>query len=153
MANRDPMSGVATSAINARGIPTNGLTRDTNPKTTNAHKPRPESSAVFVTWSHLAPSALAGSERLAPANIRAAPTPSQKYMGSKDEPIQPNWIEAKKRPMIANTAPQQPTSEARPAPAASATRSQTLRIAPPQITPERPPGTTPPRPPSSRASR
>src|SRR5215204_7555850 len=36
---------------------------------------------VFVTCSHLAPSALAGSERLAPANIRAAPTPSQKYTG------------------------------------------------------------------------
>src|SRR5215218_3855395 len=132
MANRDPMSGVATIAINARGTPTKGLRRDTNKKTTNAHKPRPESSAVFVTWSHLAPSALAGSERLAPANIRAATTPIQKYMGSKDEPIQPNWIEAIKRPMIANTAPQQTTSEARPAPAASTTRSQTLCTATPQ---------------------
>src|SRR5919107_6054487 len=136
MANRDPMTGVATSAINARGNPTKGATKDTTRKNTNPHKPRTESSAVFVTWSHLAPSALAGSERLTPANIRAAPTPSQKYMGSKDEPIQPNWIEAIKRPMIANTAPQQPTSEARPAPAASATRSQTLCTTTPLARPD-----------------
>src|SRR5918998_4360894 len=78
MANRDPMSGVATIAINARGTPTKGLTKDTTTKTTNAQMPRPESTAVFVTWSLLAPSARAGSERPAAATIMRITRPIQK---------------------------------------------------------------------------
>src|SRR5215211_8700207 len=78
MANRDPMSGVATIAINARGTPTKGLRKDTTTKTMNAQKPRTESSAVFVTWSHLAPSARAGSERPAAATIMRITRPTQK---------------------------------------------------------------------------
>src|SRR5829696_4398694 len=87
MANRDPMSGVATIAINARGTPTKGLRKDPTTKNTNAHKPRTESSAVFVTWSHLAPSARAGSERPAAATIMRISRPTQKIGEGHDADI------------------------------------------------------------------
>src|SRR5919107_3294032 len=134
MANRDPMTGVATSAINARGNPTKGATKDTTRKTTNAQKPRTESSAVLVTWSHLAPSARAGSERLAAATIMSITRPTQKIgEGPEELPIITNTSAVfEKSTTMATRTPEQTTSEARPAPAASATRSQILRTAPPQ---------------------
>src|SRR5918994_2068536 len=139
MANRDPMSGVPTSAINARGTPTKGTTKDTTRKTTNAQKPRTESSAVFVPWSHLAPSARAGSERLAAATIMSITRPTQK-IGEGPEPLpiitNTSVVFVKSR-TIATRTPEQTTSEARPAPAASATRSQTLCMATPQARPDR----------------
>src|ERR671910_3740018 len=113
MANRDPMTGVATIAINARGTPTKGLTRDTTTKTTNAHKPRTESTAVFVTWSHLAPSARAGSERPAAATIMRITRPTQKIgEGHEALPIITNTsVVFEKSRTIATRTPVQPTSE------------------------------------------
>src|SRR5215213_11879368 len=139
MANRDPMSGVATIAINARGTPTKGLRKDTTTKTMNAQKPRTESSAVFVTWSLFAPSARAGSERPAAATIRRITRPTQK-IGEGHEPlpiITNQSVVCEKSVAIAPRAPEQTTSEASPAPAASTTRSQTLRTAPPKARPDR----------------
>src|SRR5215204_3697258 len=133
MANRDPMSGVATIAINARGTPTKGATKDTTTKTTNAQKPRTESSAVFVTWSLLAPSARAGSERPAAATIMRPTRPTQKIgLGPEPLPKNPKVVVCEKSMTMATTTPEQTTSDTRPAPAASTTRSQTLRTASPQ---------------------
>src|SRR5918994_6347424 len=117
MANRDPMSGVATSAINARGTPTKGTTKDTTRKTTNAQKPRTESSAVFVTWSHLAPSALAGSERLTAATIMRITRPTQKIgEGHEGLPkMKDHSVVFDKSRRIATRTAEQTTSEARPA--------------------------------------
>src|ERR671911_2318307 len=139
MANRDPMSGVPTIAINARGTPTKGTTMDTTRKTTNAQKPRTESSAVLGTWSHLAPSARAGSERIAAATIMSITRPTQKIgEGPEELPIITNTSTVfEKSQTRATRTPVQPTSEASPAPAASATRSQTLRTAPPQVRSDR----------------
>src|SRR5215203_3926630 len=139
MANRDPMSGVATIAINARGTPTKGLRKDTTTKTMNAQKPRAESSAVFVTWSHLAPSARAGSERPAAATIMRTTRPTQKIgEGPEELPMITNQsVVFEKSRTIATRTPEQTTSEARPASAASATRSQTLCTATPQARPDR----------------
>src|SRR5215203_3068513 len=97
--------------------------------------PRPESSAVFVTWSLLAPSARAGSERPAAATIRRITRPPQK-IGEGHEPlpiITNQSVVCEKSMAIATRAPEQTTSEASPAPAASTTRSQTLRTAPPKL--------------------
>src|SRR5829696_8201849 len=101
--------------------------------------PRPESSAVFVTWSLLAPSARAGSERPAAATIRRITRPTQK-IGEGHEPlpiITNQSVVCEKSVAIATRAPEQTTSEASPAPAASTTRSQTLRTAPPKARPDR----------------
>src|SRR5918912_1877681 len=115
MAIRDPMSGVATIAINARGTPTKGLTRDTTTKTTNAQRPRPESSAVFVMWSLLAPSARAGSERPAAATIIRITRPTQKIAEGHDIELPQNRdhsVVFNKSRTIATRAPEQTTSEA-----------------------------------------
>src|SRR3954451_9001364 len=77
MANRDPMSGVATIAINVRGA-SKGMTRDVTAKTMDAQKPRTESTTVFVMCLPLAPSARAGSERPAAATIKRITRPTQK---------------------------------------------------------------------------
>src|SRR5215216_5551619 len=131
MATREPMTEVATSASNAIGIAMT-LPKDTNMKNTNAQKPRPESTAVFVTWSLLAPSARAGSERLAAATIMRITRPTQKNSpGGEELPIM--MMPDKKSMKIAARAPEQTTSETSPAPAASATRSQTLRTTPPNL--------------------
>src|SRR5215203_1530879 len=101
--------------------------------------PRPESSAVFVTWSLFAPSARAGSERPAAATIRRITRPTQK-IGEGHEPLpiitNTSVVFTKSRTM-ATGAPKQTTSEARPAPAASATRSQPLPTTLPEARPDR----------------
>jgi len=131
------MTGVATSASNARAN-AEALPKDTNTKNTNAQKPRPESTAVFVTWSFVAPSARAGSERLAVATIMRITRPTQKIgEGGEELPMNDQGVEYKRNRKIATRAPQQTTSETRPAPAASATRSQILRAAPPRSRPDR----------------
>src|SRR5918995_1735627 len=129
MANRDPMTGVATSAINAKATAmTLALdTKDANTKTTNAQKPMPESSAVFVRCLPLAPSARAGSEKLAVAAIRMITRPTQKNGEGAEELKTKPEVVAKRSSTMATGAPEQTTSGARPAPAASAARSQTLR--------------------------
>src|SRR5215212_8303609 len=116
MANRDPMSGVATIAINARGTPTRRLTKDTTTKTTNAQMPRTESTAVLVTWSLLAPSARAGSERPAAATIMRITRPTQKIgLGPEPLPIIGNKsVVFDRSRAIATRAPEQTTGEGRP---------------------------------------
>src|SRR5919112_6728219 len=139
MATREPMSGVATSASNAKPN-AGGLPKDKNTKNPNAQKPRPESTAVFVTWSFVAPSARAGSERPAAATIMRITRPTQKIGEGHDIELPQNMdhsVVLTKSRTIATRAPEQTTSEARPAPAASATRSQTLCMATPQARPDR----------------
>jgi hypothetical protein len=95
----------------------------------------PRSNHTVFLWrsQSLAPSARGGSERLAPAKSIAAETPNQKSGGSKDEPIQWKSMDATKSRIITTTAPEQTTSEPRPATTASATWSQTLCPAPLQV--------------------
>src|SRR5829696_4796632 len=85
----------------------------------------PRSNYTVFLWrsQSLAPSARGGSERLAPAKSIAAETPNQKSGGSKDEPIQWKSMDATKSRIITTTAPEQTTSEPRPATTASATWS------------------------------
>src|SRR5919112_4299661 len=77
MANRDPVSGVATIASNARGTP-KGKTITATAKTMNVQKPRTGSTTVFLRCLPLAPSARAGSERPAAATIKRITRPTQK---------------------------------------------------------------------------
>jgi hypothetical protein len=102
-------------------------------KTTNAQKPIPESRAVFVTCPPLAPSARAGSEKLAVATIRMITRPTQKNGEGAEELKTKPEVVAKRSRTMATGGPEQTTSGARPAPAASATRSQTLRTTLPKL--------------------
>src|ERR671920_2152875 len=127
MANRDPISGVATIAINVRGT-SGGMKGVVIARTMNAQKPRHESTTGFVRCPPLAPSARAGSERPAAATIKRITKPTQK-IGEGPEGQLPKMEDHHTRAFDksrrkANATAEQTTSEARPAPAASATRSQ-----------------------------
>src|SRR5215213_3518255 len=138
MANRDPVSGVATIAINARSTP-QGRTITATAKTMNVQKPRTGSTTVFLRCLPLAPSARAGSERPAAATIMRITRPTQKIGEGHDVELPQNKDQSvvfNKSRKMATRAPEQTTSEARPAPAASATRSQTLCTATPQARPD-----------------
>src|ERR687890_285503 len=129
MANRDPVSGVATIASNAKGTP-KGKTITATAKTMNVQKPRTGSTTVFLRCLPLAPSARAGSERPAAATIKRITRPTHK-IGEGPEGQLPKMeyhhtLACSKSRRIANATAEKTTSEARPAPAASATRSQIL---------------------------